>query len=151
MRQLSGDGAPAQRLLLPLTLDFTPPELEAIDQHRPLLQRVGYEIEPFSGHSVVIHTVPNPHPRFDAARCLQELVADLAGGRFGGWANRLERFAATYACRAAIKAGQRLDADEMRELVTRLLGATLPAHDVHGRPTIVQLPKAELERRFGRS
>ena len=151
MRQLTGDGAPAQRLLLPLTLEFTPPELEAIDAHRELLQRVGFEMEPFSGRSIVVHTVPNPHPRFEAARCLQELVADLAGGRFGGWQNRLERFAATYACRAAIKAGHRLDADEMRELVVRLLTATLPAHDVHGRPSMVQLPKDELERRFGRS
>jgi DNA mismatch repair protein MutL len=151
MRQLSGDGAPAQRLLLPLTLEFTAPELEAIDQHRELLQRVGYEIEGFSGRTVVVHTAPNPHPRFDATRCLQELVADLAGGRFGGWANRLERFAATFACRAAIKAGQRLGPEEARELVTQLLMATLPAHDVHGRPTIVQLPKDELERRFGRA
>jgi DNA mismatch repair protein MutL len=151
MRQLSGDGAAAQRLLLPLTIEFTPPELDAIESHRELLRRVGYEIEPFSGRTVVVHTAPNPHPRFDAARCLQELVADLAGGRFGGWANRLERFAATFACRAAIKAGQRLELEEMRELVGRLLTATLPAHDVHGRPTIVQLPKEELERRFGRS
>src|SRR5437667_6444829 len=151
MRQLTGDGAPAQRLLLPLTLELAPPELEAVDAHRELLRRVGYEVEPFSGRSVVVHTAPNPHPRFDAARCLGELVSDLAGGRFGGWANRLERCAATYACRAAIKAGQPLDADEMRELVVRLLGATLPAHDVHGRPTIVQLPKDELERRFGRA
>jgi DNA mismatch repair protein MutL len=151
MRQLTGDGVPAQRLLLPLTLDFSPPELEAIDAHRELLQRVGFELEPFSGRSIVVHTVPNPHPRFDAARCIQELVADLAGGRFGGWQNRLERFAATYACRAAIKAGNRLDADEMRELVVRLLTATLPAHDVHGRPSMVQLPKDELERRFGRT
>jgi DNA mismatch repair protein MutL len=151
MHQLTGDGAPAQRLLLPLTLEFTAPELEAIDAHRESLRRVGYEVEPFSGRAVVVHTAPNPHPRFDAARCLGELVADLAGGRFGGWANRLERFAATYACRAAIKAGQRLDADEMRELVMRLLAATLPAHDVHGRPTVVQLPKEELERRFGRT
>ena len=151
MRQLSGDGAPAQRLLLPLTLDFAPAELDAIDGHRELLARIGYEIEPFSGRSVVVHTAPNPHPRFEAGRCLQELVADLAGGRFGGWQNRLERFAATYACRAAIKAGQTLDAGEMRELVVRLLGATLPAHDVHGRPSMVQLPKEELERRFGRT
>jgi len=151
MHQLSGDGAPAQRLLLPLTLDFSPAELEAVDAHGELLRRVGYEIEPFSGRSVVVHTAPNPHPRFDATRCLQELVADLAGGRFGGLANRLERFAATFACRAAIKAGQRLEPDEMRELVVRVLGATLPAHDVHGRPTIVQLPKDELERRFGRA
>jgi len=151
MRQLSGDGAPAQRLLLPLTLDFAPAELDAIDAHRELLARIGYEIEPFSGRSIVVHTAPNPHPRFEAARCLQELVADLAGGRFGGWQNRLERFAATYACRAAIKAGQTLDANEMRQLIVRLLTATLPAHDVHGRPSMVQLPKEELERRFGRT
>jgi DNA mismatch repair protein MutL len=151
MRQLSGDGAPAQRLLLPLTLDFAPAELDAIEAHRELLVRIGYEIEPFSGRSVVVHTAPNPHPRFEAARCLQELVADLAGGRFGGWQNRLERFAATYACRAAIKAGQTLDAEEMRQLIVRLLSATLPAHDVHGRPSMVQLPKEELERRFGRT
>ena len=151
LRQLSGDGAPAQRLLLPLTLDFAPAELDAIEAHRELLARIGYEIEPFSGRSIVVHTAPNPHPRFEAARCLQELVADLAGGRFGGWQNRLERFAATYACRAAIKAGQTLDADEMRQLIVRLLSATLPAHDVHGRPSMVQLPKEELERRFGRS
>jgi len=151
MRQLTGDGASAQRLLLPLTLEFTAPELEAIDAHRELLRRVGYEVEPFSGRAVVVHTAPNPHPRFDAARCFGELVADLAGGRFGALANRLERFAATYACRAAIKAGQRLEPDEMRELVARLLAAALPAHDVHGRPTVVQLPKAELERRFGRA
>jgi len=151
MRQLSGDGAPAQRLLLPLTLDFAPAELDAIEAHRELLSRIGYEIEPFSGRSIVVHTAPNPHPRFEAARCLQELVADLAGGRFGGWQNRLERFAATFACRAAIKAGQTLDAGEMRELIVRLLTATLPAHDVHGRPSMVQLPKEELERRFGRT
>ena len=44
-------------------------------------------------------------PRFDAGACFREMVADLARGRFGGWANRLERFAATYACRAAVKAG----------------------------------------------
>lgn len=151
MRQLTGDGAPAQRLLLPLTLELTPPELDAVDANRELLRRVGYEVEPFSGRAVVVHTAPNPHPRFDAERCFGELVADLAGGRFGGWANRLERFAATYACRAAIKAGQRLEPDELRELVMRLFAATLPAHDVHGRPTIVHLPKDELERRFGRA
>ncbi|HVX89540.1 MAG TPA: hypothetical protein VG940_11465, partial [Gemmatimonadales bacterium] len=77
-------------------------------------------------------------------------VADLARGRFGGWANRLERFAATFGCRAAVKAGQPLGEREMRELLTRLLATTLPPHDVHGRSTIVQLPKEELERRFGR-
>jgi DNA mismatch repair protein MutL len=78
------------------------------------------------------------------------MVADLARGRFGGWANRLERFAATYGCRAAVKAGQRLSDPEMRRLLLRLFETDLPPHDVHGRSTIVQLPRDELERRFGR-
>jgi DNA mismatch repair protein MutL len=96
------------------------------------------------------HAVPPPHPRFEAIACLRELVADLARGRFGGWANRLERFAATFACRAAVKAGMPLSEAEMRALLLRLFETKLPPHDVHGRSTIVQLPREELERRFGR-
>jgi DNA mismatch repair protein MutL len=150
LEQLSGAGAPAQRLLLPLTLELTDEELDAVERHGPELQRVGFEAESFGGRTVVVHAVPAPHPRFDAAACFQEMVADLARGRFGGWANRLERFAATFACRAAVKAGQRLEQREMRELLLRLFATDLPPHDVHGRATIVQLPREELERRFGR-
>ncbi len=150
MRELSGEGAAAQRLLLPMTVDLSGGELEAIERHKELLTRVGYEVEPFGGSSVVIHAVPNPHPRFDARRCFEELVADLARGRFGGLANRLERFAAVYGCRAAVMAGHSLEPAEMRELLRRLYSCELPPHDVHGRPTIVRLPKSELERRFGR-
>ena len=78
------------------------------------------------------------------------MVADLARGRFGGWSNRLERFAATIACRAAIKGGDAIGDAEMRALLARLFLTALPPHDVHGRATIVQLPRVELERRFGR-
>ncbi|MFB3110709.1 MAG: DNA mismatch repair endonuclease MutL, partial [Gemmatimonadales bacterium] len=117
MSQLNGEGAPSQRLLLPLTVDLEPRELEAVEQNRARLDAIGFEVEDFGGRSVVIHAVPNPHPRFDARRCFEEVVADFARGRFGGWNNQLERFAATYACRAAIKAGQVL---EQREIGTLL-------------------------------
>ncbi len=150
MAQLTGADPPAQRLLLPLTLELTDEELDAVESHGEELRRVGFEAEPFGGRAVAVHAVPSPHPRFDAEACFRETVADLARGRFGGWANRLERFAATYACRAAVKAGQRLDQREMRELLLRLFVTDLPPHDVHGRSTIVQLPREELERRFGR-
>jgi len=151
MAQLQSGGIGGQRLLLPLTLDFGPEELDAFERHGEWLTRIGFEIEPFGGRSVVVHAVPNPHPRFDARRCLEELVTDLAKDRFGAVLNRMERFAATYGCRAAIKAGQMLDVSEMRALLQQLFSCQLPPHDVHGRPTIVQLPRLELERRFGRS
>jgi DNA mismatch repair protein MutL len=150
MAELERGGGSAQRLLLPLTLDLAPEELEVVEQYGDLLARVGFEVEPFGGRSVVVQTAPNPHPRFDARRCLEELVADLARGRLSGLRNRLERFAATYGCRAAVMAGQRLAPDEMRALLRRLFACELPPHDVHGRPAIVTMSRAELERRFGR-
>jgi DNA mismatch repair protein MutL len=150
MLQLASGTAPAQRLLLSETVELTDEELDAIETHRDELSRIGFEVEPFGGRTVVLHAVPSPHPRFDALACFREMIADLARGRFGGWANRLERFAATYACRAAVKAGQQLDQRSMRELLLRLFETDLPPHDVHGRSTIVRLPREELERRFGR-
>ena len=148
-RMLEGD-APAQRLLLPATIELTDEELDAAESHREPLRRIGYEFEGFGGRTVVLQTVPSPHRRFDGIACFREVVADLARGRFGGWANRMERFAATYGCRAAVKAGDALDRTEMRELLRRLFATSLPPHDVHGRATIVQLSRDELERRFGR-
>jgi DNA mismatch repair protein MutL len=148
--QLRGGGSAAQGLLLPLTLELTDEELDALETYEQEIRAVGFEVEPFGGRTVALHAVPAPHPRFDGGACFRETIADLARGRFGGWANRLERFAATFACRAAIKAGQSLSEPEMRQLLLRLFEADLPPHDVHGRATIVQLPREELERRFGR-
>jgi DNA mismatch repair protein MutL len=150
MAHLREGGAASQRLLLPVTIELTDEELDAVDHHHEFLERTGFAVESFGGRSVILQAVPAPHPRFDAELCFRELVADLARGRFGGWSSALERFAATYACRAAVKAGEPLAADEMRTLLARLHGTVLPPHDVHGRATIVQLPREELERRFGR-
>ena len=150
LAQLTGGSAAAQRLLLPHTLELTDEELDALESHADAVRDVGFEVEPFGGRAVLLHTVPAPHPRFDGVACFRETLADLARGRFGGWANPLERFAATFACRAAIKAGQPLSDPEMRQLLLRLFETALAPHDVHGRATIVQLPREELERRFGR-
>ena len=150
MSRLSDGSMPSQRLLLPETIELTDEELDVVHSHGDLLTRLGYEVEPFGGRAVALHATPHPHRRFDALAAFRETVADLARGRFGGWANRLERFAQTWACRAAVKAGQSLDEASMRELLARLFRCELPPHDVHGRATIVQLPREELERRFGR-
>jgi DNA mismatch repair protein MutL len=64
--------------------------------------------------------------------------------------NQHERIAMMFACKGAIKAGQKLDRVEMEELFDKLFVTDLPYHDVHGRPTVLRLSLGELERRFGR-
>jgi DNA mismatch repair protein MutL len=143
--------APSQRLLFPLTLHVGPAEADAFEGSRGALTRLGFEIEPFGGHTLLVSAVPMPHPRFDAERCLRDTLAALTGDRGPSEAARHERLAATFACKAAIKAGDALSPGEMRALYIALAETTLPAHDVHGRSTIVRLSWDELDRRFGRS
>lgn len=150
MRTLEQGDTPSQRLLFPMTLHLGPAEGEAFEAHQELFARLGFEIEGFGGHTLIVSSVPMPHPRFDAPRCLRETLDALSGDRTAGVATRHERLAATLACKAAIKAGDILSPGEMRALFIALRATTLPAHDVHGRSTIVQLPWDEIERRFGR-
>jgi len=150
MHTLESGASSAQRLLLPLTLHLGPAEGEAFDANREYLERLGFEVEGFGGHTLIVNTVPMPHARFDAERCLRETLDALAGDRVAGSAAKHERLAATVACKAAIKAGEELSQGEMRSLFAALRDTTLPAHDVHGRSTIVHLTWDEVERRFGR-
>jgi DNA mismatch repair protein MutL len=142
--------APAQRLLLPLTLHLGPAEADAFEANREYLERLGFEIEGFGGTTLIVNTVPMPHRRFDAERCLRESLDALTGDRIAGTATRHEHLAATVACKAAIKAGDQLSQAEMKALFAALRDTRLPAHDVHGRSTIVQVSWDELDRRFGR-
>ncbi len=140
-----------QRLLFPLTLHMSAPEADAFEQHASIFAQLGFEIEAFGGHTLLVQAVPMPHARFDAERCLRDTLASLAGDRLPSAAARHEQLAATVACKAAVKAGDLLSPGEMRALYIDLARTTLPAHDVHGRATIVRLSWDELERRFGRS
>ena len=150
MRALETGNTPAQRLLLPLTLHLGPAEGDAFEANREYLERIGFEVEGFGGNTLIVNTVPMPHRRFDAERCLRDTLDALTGDRIPGTATRHEFLAASVACKAAIKAGESLTSAEMRSLFASLRDTTLPAHDVHGRSTIVQLSWDELERRFGR-
>jgi DNA mismatch repair protein MutL len=151
MRKLHGGDAVVQTLLFPLTLHLSPAEADAFESHRDAFEALGFGIEGFGGQTLVVQSVPMPHHRFDAERALRETLASLAGDRIASTASRHERLAMTVACKAAVKAGDVLSVSEMRALFADLARTTLPAHDVHGRATIVQLSWDELDRRFGRA
>jgi DNA mismatch repair protein MutL len=146
-------GATSQRLLFPITLRLSPAEYALVEQVKGVLERAGFEVEPFGGRAIIVHAVPNPHPYFDAERCLREMIAELTAGSplVDSARTQHQRIALTMACKGAIKAGQKLTPREMTELFDRLFATELPYHDIHGRPTVVQLSLAELHRRFGRS
>ncbi len=147
---LARGDAPSQRLLFPVTVHLSPEDAEVFEESAELLNRLGYEIDAFGGHTLIVNAVPVPHARFDAIQCLRDTLATLSGAREASSHARHERLAATVACKAAVKAGDALAPEEMRALFVALSGSTLPAHDVHGRSTIVRLSWDELERRFGR-
>ncbi|MGH7449242.1 MAG: DNA mismatch repair endonuclease MutL, partial [Longimicrobiales bacterium] len=145
-------GAASQRLLFPITLRLSPAEYTLVLDRRELFERTGFEVEPFGGRTVIMHSAPAPHPWFNAERCVRDMITELAAGSelTRSARTQYERMAMTFACKGAIKAGQRLSTLEMEELFERLFATELPYHDVHGRPTVIRLSLDELERRFGR-
>ena len=151
-RAFEESGQTGQRLLFPLTIRLSKAEYEQVEALTGILNRVGFEVEGFGGNTIIVHAVPDPHPYFDAERCLREMIDDLVAGSdlTRSAKNQHEKIAMTFACKGAIKAGQTLSETEMQELFDQLLATELPYHDVHGRPTIVRLSKSELERKFGR-
>ncbi|HSU16327.1 DNA mismatch repair endonuclease MutL [Longimicrobium sp.] len=153
VRGFDGGESSSQRLLFPITLRLSPAEFAIVEQVRGVLERAGFEVEPFGGRAIIVHSVPNPHPYFDAERCLREMIAELTTGSplVDSARTQHQRIALTMACKGAIKAGQKLTQREMTELFDRLFATELPYHDIHGRPTVIQLSISELHRRFGRS
>lgn len=154
VRRWDGEGMEAsQRLLFPITIRLSRTELDLVEELGGLFSRIGFEIEEFGGRSIIVHAVPNPHPYFDAERCLRDMIRELTEGSelVAAARNQHERLALSYACKAAIKAGQPLSEAEINELFDRLFATELPFHDIHGRPTVVRLPLTELHNRFRRS
>ena len=153
VRGFDSGEAVSQRLLFPITLRLSPAEYALVEQVSGVLERAGFEVEPFGGRAIIVHSVPNPHPYFDAERCLREVITELTEGSplVESARTQHQRIALSMACKGAIKAGQKLTQREMSELFDRLFATELPYHDIHGRPTVIQLSLAELHRRFGRS
>ena len=152
MEAFSGEGQESQRLLFPMTMRLSLSEVRQVLDLKGLLSKAGFEVEEFGGDTIILQSVPNPHQYFDAERCFREMIQELTEGSdlVRSARNQHERIAMTFACKGAIKAGQRLGHEEMVELFDSLFATELPYHDVHGRPTIVRLSSAELERKFGR-
>lgn len=138
----------SQGLLFAEALEFSAPEAMLLEQHLSLFQDMGFQIEHFGGDSFVLRGIPPFITTTTARDFIRDVLTDLGGSR--GTGDLFETIRKSVACRGSIQAGQKMTPEEMRGLIADLLGAGDPFHCPHGRPTLVKLARADLEKLFKR-
>jgi len=152
MRAQAMRGSPTvQPLLVPISVEIRPADRPLMDELAPVLAEMGFETEAFGGHTFIVRSVPTMFEQVDVAALIGDLLDDLAGEATVREGERLrERVLTRLACHAAIKAGRRLEIEEMQQLIDDLLGARLSYTCPHGRPTMICLTRDQLDRQFKR-
>ncbi len=156
-RNLARHDSPSQRLVDPPLLELSKPEAMRLLDLAESLDTCGFGIAELSGGTVALTSVPAGLDAEEAERLLLHLAGDgVAGDGDGGdegeaLARRLlDGLAADLSCKAAVKMHHPLTADEMEALITELFEAENPYACPHGRPVVLKMGDADLERRFGR-
>lgn len=144
-------GAPdAQQMLEPEPVALEPRQEELLADQGDLIAGLGFVVESFGPGTALIRGIPRmladrTSTAGDAFRGLLDEVA--SGGRNDAWR---ERLIATLACHSSVRAGMQLTDDEGRALLRSLEKADQPHTCPHGRPTMIHMSQADLERGFGR-
>jgi hypothetical protein len=149
---------PIQKMLFPVTIDVTPPQLELAARLAGVLAEVGFEVEPFGATTLAIKAVPAGIRHGDPTHLLRRLLDDWRSDGAPSEHERLERVLAEIACHSVVRAGDRLSPSEAEALLRALdatpqdatdhIGHALGSH--LGRPMLMRLPLGEIGRRFGR-
>jgi len=137
-----------QGLLQPITIDLSPREEETLRASKEFLTEFGFTIEPFGNRSYVIRAIPALMARANIIEIISALLDSLASKESPNpWE---EKIAQSLACHGAIRAGQQLSNEEMRDLIKQLEQTRQPRSCPHGRPTMIHLSSHQLEKEFGR-
>ena len=136
-----------QTLLVPETVELNAAQQELLASQHELVSRVGFQVEPFGDQTYLLRGVPALVDGAPGQALLEVLDSILEGGGFESWE---ERAAYSVACHGAIRAGKTLSHEEMTALTRQLEACRQPNTCPHGRPTMVHLSAASLEREFGR-
>ncbi|HEX6791160.1 MAG TPA: DNA mismatch repair endonuclease MutL [Candidatus Krumholzibacteria bacterium] len=149
MRLMQDAAPPSQQILFSIPIELSLRELEVFKTSRAVFQKLGFTLEPFGGTSILVRGYPQGLKNWADGRLLLQIFDDIIADRAPG--NTLnEKLIASYACRSAIKAGQRLPVEEMKLLADQLFAVDNPYSCPHGRPTIYRLSVDEIARWFHR-
>lgn len=151
VNQLSENGIPTQGLLLPVTIELSPAQLEVFKERKELLKEIGFDIELFGGKTILVRAVPSTLPNKLIAQTVKELIDKLSDEENLEPDLDLQKNALiTLACSSAVKAGDKLSYREMLDLVKELSKTRLPFNCPHSRPIIAKMDKSEIDKRFDR-
>jgi DNA mismatch repair protein MutL len=144
-------GVESQRLLVPEPVELEPSEASAVLERREALAQLGLEVEADGEGSVLVRSVPAMLPGVSPERLLRDLADHFQSKPLPPTREAiLEDVLSMIACKAAVKAGQKLAPDEVKALLERRHLVSDAHHCPHGRPTALVFTKSELERQFGR-
>ncbi len=141
---------PAQMLLVPVQVNLTAAEKQALLQNVEMLTDAGLEVEDFGGSTVMVRAVPADVPVDDVEDMVVELANRFVDGSRDALREKTEWVLHSIACRAAIKAGDRTSDAEMLALAQNILEGSIPPFCPHGRPCVLKITRKELEKQFGR-
>ncbi len=144
-QQRAGQKIEVQGLLEPVTFEVAPKQEAVLKSRYEDLAEFGFVLEPFGDRTYLVRAVPALLYNRDWAGMMKETLDSLSAGN---WA---ENMAVSMACHGAVRAGQVLTDDEMRELVQQLGQVTNPHTCPHGRPAMIHLSSGQLKREFGRT
>jgi len=137
-----------QGLLQPINIELSPREEETLRASKEFLTEFGFTIESFGDRSYVIRAIPALMARANVIEIISALLDNLTSKESTHpWE---EKIAQSLACHGAIRAGQQLSNEEMRELIKQLEQTKQPRACPHGRPTMIHLSSHQLEKEFGR-
>jgi DNA mismatch repair protein MutL len=139
----------SQTLLFPEKMQFAPDEYSVLFEILPYLEKIGFRMKQSGKDTVLIESIPSEMTWGREKEVIRDIIDNFESSN-KEYSSLQENIAASFACHAAIKAGDKLSAEEMRELVDRLFGTKHPYYCPHGRPIIVQLSLEELDKRFER-
>jgi DNA mismatch repair protein MutL len=139
---------PRKMLLIPVVLELSPSQAVELEENALLFEELGFRAEAMGGRSYALKEYPDIFRAEEAADIFRALLAEAGQDKAR---DRREQFLATLACKTAIKAGQPLTREKMGYLVSELFKTSQPALCPHGRPIVVKIGRAELDKGLRRS
>ncbi|HAE85903.1 MAG TPA: DNA mismatch repair endonuclease MutL [Anaerolineaceae bacterium] len=150
MAQYRASAVPTQALMQPVVVEMSTEKALVLTPQLPVLQKLGFEVEEFGLNAFVVRAVPAIALDADPRAVLNALVEDFEENEEPLGEEVEARIAARVCKRMAVKAGKQLSESEQKNLLLNLEACTSPRTCPHGRPTMIHLSAALLERQFGR-